>query len=60
MPKQIGKIQLFSLKEVSEIIGVREETLKKSSLPFVKCGKHNYITEEKLLEWFKLGHKITG
>jgi len=59
MPKQIGKHTLWSRKELAELLEVGEVALKKSSIPFVKAGPHNYVSEEKLADWFRLGNKVT-
>jgi len=50
--KQIGKIKLYSVKDLNESLGVNERTIrewfKKGRLKGVKIGTEWHVTEENL------------
>ena len=52
MAKQIGKIKLYSVKDLNESLGVNERTIrewfKKGRLKGVKIGTEWHVTEENL------------
>ncbi len=56
MPKQIGNIKLYTLKEISEALNVTPETLRayiqQNRLQGQKVGQKWYTTEESLREFF--------
>jgi excisionase family DNA binding protein len=52
MAKQIGKIKLYSVKDLKESLGVNERTVrewfKKGRIKGVKIGTEWHVTEENL------------
>ena len=52
MSKQIGKIKLYSVKDLNDSLGVNERTIrewfKKGRLKGVKIGTEWHVTEENL------------
>lgn len=52
MAKQIGKIKLYSVKDLNESLGVNERTVrewfKKGKIKGVKIGTEWHVTEENL------------
>jgi excisionase family DNA binding protein len=62
MPIQIGNIRLYSLKELSENLGVTKVTLRsylrKGKIAGRKMGTNWYVTEESLREFFNAERRI--
>jgi len=62
MPIQIGDIRLYSLKELSEKLGVSEVTLRtylrEGKIKGRKMGTTWYVTEESLREYFNAERRI--
>jgi len=70
MAKQIGKIKLYSVKDLNESLGVNERTVrewfKKGRIKGVKIGTEWHVTEENLGKFLNAegvadtkGHKIS-
>ena len=70
MAKQIGKIKLYSVKDLNESLGVNERTVrewfKKGRIKGVKIGTQWHVTEENLGKFLNAegvadikGHKIS-
>lgn len=62
MPIQIGDIRLYSLKELSEKLGVTKITLqtylKTGKIKGRKMGTTWHVTEESLREYFNADRRI--
>ena len=57
MPKKIGDITLYSVKDLSEILEIQETTIRKylrtSKLRGRKLAKRWYVSEESLADYFR-------
>jgi excisionase family DNA binding protein len=70
MAKQIGKIKLYSVKDLNESLGVNERTVRewfrRGRIKGVKIGTEWHVTEENLGKFLNAegvadmkGHKIS-
>jgi len=61
MPKDIGELRLYTVKEVAEKLGFLEKTIRKmlreGELQGKKLGRKWFITEKFLKEFFEGGHE---
>ena len=57
MPKQIGDLKLYDLKELSEILGITvvslRNYLRSKKIRGRKMGRNWYVTQEALEEYLK-------
>ncbi len=62
MPKQIGDIKLYSVRDLNKALRVNERTLRdwfnRGRLRGVKIGTEWHITEENLKRFFNAKEKI--
>lgn len=59
MTVKIGELELYTVEELSELMGIQERTireyLKSGQLKGRKLGKRWYISESALREYFEAG-----
>jgi len=57
MPKTIGNLKLYSVKDLSELLDVQETTIRKylrdGKLRGRKMARRWYVSEESLAEYFR-------
>jgi len=63
MPKQVGDLKLYDLKELVEMLGTTEDTLrlylKTGKLAGQKLGVKWYVSEDGLRDYFNQKHSKT-
>lgn len=61
MPKEIGDLRLYTVKEVAEKLGFLEKTIRKmlrdGELQGKKLGRRWFISEKFLKEYFEVEQK---